>query len=164
MRSFSSPTRFAACVRIASPFSLWSSSHAASVFSFLDCPFLRTSRRASSSASASNVGPGDHPAYIPSELAVEELFTASEAEAVAEFLRRHTVYAGVTVKPVTLLIPNTWKCLVVLPAPIDDDYDPGNALVILDRRLPFSINGYVNERVAPVDHAIWAGIHRIVRR
>ena len=100
-----------------------------------------------------DVGPGDHPAYIPSELAVEELFTASEAEAVAEFLRRHTVYAGVTVKPVTLLIPNTWKCLVVLPAPIDDDYDPGNALVILDRRLPFSINGYVNERVAPVDHA-----------
>jgi len=51
IKSFSSATRFAACARIASPFSLWSSSRAAWVFSLLDCPAFRTSRRASSSAS-----------------------------------------------------------------------------------------------------------------
>jgi hypothetical protein len=52
IRSFRSATRLAACTRIAAPFSLWSSSRAASVFFFLDCPSFRTSRRASSSASA----------------------------------------------------------------------------------------------------------------
>src|SRR5262252_5624746 len=52
IKSFSSATCFAACARIASPFSPWSSSRAAWVFSFLDCPFFRTSRRASASASA----------------------------------------------------------------------------------------------------------------